>query len=94
MAIAAMSCSKISSWFVLCRPAEAVSERVLHERLRSLILSDVHPCVGARSAFNSNSYRVDNYQELGSNSKIDALAHGLCAFVRELPPFGTVMRLL
>jgi FPC/CPF motif-containing protein YcgG len=63
-------------------PAPEAAVRV-HSALRALVLDPQFPCVGARSAFNQESYRFALYGELGAQATTDALAHDLARFADE-----------
>jgi FPC/CPF motif-containing protein YcgG len=65
-------------------PAPAAGARV-HAALRALVLDPQFPCVGARSAFNQESYRFAMYGELAGPNTTEALARDLAHFAEELP---------
>jgi len=49
---------------------------------RDFVMQADFPCVGARAAFNSETYALATYGELGSQRATDALARDLGEFVR------------
>lgn len=63
--------------------APATAARV-HAALRALVLDPQFPCVGARSAFNQESYRFALYGELGAEDTTRALAEDLERFADEV----------
>ena len=52
------------------------------QAFRDLVMRQEFPCVGARAAFNSGSYVVSAFAELGSDSATAALARDLFDFTR------------
>lgn len=55
----------------------------IHGALRAFLLDPHHPCVGAKSAMNTASYRLGVYDALGGPGATDALARDLAAFVAD-----------
>ena len=53
-----------------------------HEAFRDFVMRQEFPCVGARAAFNSESYAVAVYDELGSDAATADLARDLFEFTR------------
>ncbi|HYJ04156.1 MAG TPA: guanitoxin biosynthesis heme-dependent pre-guanitoxin N-hydroxylase GntA [Chthoniobacterales bacterium] len=51
---------------------------------REFVLRPEFPCVGAKAAFNSSSYTLRVYGELGSDKAANELAAELCEFTRTL----------
>lgn len=49
---------------------------------RDLVMQPEFPCVGARAAFNSDSYLIETYDELGSETATAALTRDLYDFTR------------
>src|SRR5688572_32825411 len=50
---------------------------------REFVLRPEFPCVGAKAAFNSDSYTLRTYGELGSSDATRELSAALYAFTRE-----------
>jgi hypothetical protein len=59
---------------------EAVAEA--HAEFRAFVMRQVYPCVGARAAFNSGSYALSVYDELGGAAATSDLAQDLFEFTR------------
>jgi FPC/CPF motif-containing protein YcgG len=57
--------------------------QVAHSELRSFILNDRYPCLGARAAFHRGTYRFGAYERLGDASVSRGLMRDLYAFVAE-----------
>ena len=53
-----------------------------HAAFRDFVMQQEFPCVGARAAFNSESYAVAVYDELGSDAATTNLARDLFEFTR------------
>lgn len=74
------------SGLVANRSAQAASgesfESQAHRTFRDFVLHQDFPCVGARAAFNSSSYVLKTYEELGSAATTAALCRVLCEFTR------------
>ncbi|CAA9237558.1 MAG: hypothetical protein AVDCRST_MAG42-1510 [uncultured Chthoniobacterales bacterium] len=68
------------------RIAAASTEQPLlqeaHAEFRDFVMRQEFPCVGARAAFNSGSYAVAAYDELGSEAATANLARDLFEFTR------------
>jgi FPC/CPF motif-containing protein YcgG len=60
----------------------------VHELLRSRVLSEGYPCVGARSALNRRSYRLGIYGQLGTSNAVLGVLHDLYEFSHEYPVIG------
>ncbi len=56
--------------------------RAAHAAFRELVMGPDFPCLGARAAFNSESYVLAVYDELGAPPTTAALAHDLFEFTR------------
>lgn len=56
-----------------------------HATLRSLIMSSAYPCVGAKAAFNRDTYRMALYPEMGTAQTTQQLLHDVERFVAERP---------
>jgi FPC/CPF motif-containing protein YcgG len=69
------------------------NDRRIHTALKSFIVDDNHPCIGARAAFKANTYRFGIYAEMASDDATAGLARDLWSFVVEFPgivsPFST-----
>lgn len=59
-----------------------------HDMLRAHILGEYYPCIGARSAFASGSYRVGFYKELAHLSAVAAMGRDLRRFTGEFEKIG------
>lgn len=57
-------------------------ERAAHAAFRELVMHQAFPCVGARAAFNSESYALATYGDLASDDATAALARDLYEFTR------------
>ena len=64
-------------------------DRCVHAALRSFIVDDQHPCIGARAAFKANSYRFGIYREIASSDATAGLARDLGSFVAEFPEISS-----
>jgi len=53
-----------------------------HRAFREFVLQEDFPCVGARAAFNTGSYALAAYDELGSSAATAALAQDLLEFTQ------------
>jgi FPC/CPF motif-containing protein YcgG len=59
-----------------------------HDSLRGHILNEFYPCVGARAAFHSGTYRFGFYKELAHPTSVLAQGHDLKRFVKEYEKLG------
>lgn len=67
-------------------PTQAEAEGPIvwvHEMLKSTVLNVRYPCIGARSAFNRNDYRMGFYPAAETDAATRGLAHDLYEFKRE-----------
>ena len=60
-----------------------------HAELRDIILGEGYPCVGSRSAVNSETYRVGVYDAIGSERATSGLAHDIYEFCRDFTTTAT-----
>ena len=58
-------------------PADA---ETVHEEMRRTILGQGYPCVGSRSVFNQETYRLGLYDELGSGADVRGVCHDIYEF--------------
>lgn len=68
---------------LLDRKLPSAQEQCVYEALRSFIVTDDHPCVGARATVNAGTYRFGTYRQIASVDVTAGLARDLCAFVTE-----------
>lgn len=69
------------------RPVAPLAEFV-HDSFRALVLNPKFSCVGAKSAFRTDSYRFGVYPTMTGPDATTALAHDLWSFVEEQEQFG------
>jgi uncharacterized protein len=74
---------------LLDRRSPSAHERCVDGALRSFIVTDDHPCVGARAAWNAGTYRFGTYGQIASVDVTAGLARDLRAFVAERPRMQT-----
>jgi FPC/CPF motif-containing protein YcgG len=55
----------------------------VHDMLRSTVLNQQYPCIGARSAFNRDHYRIGFYPSAATEPASLGLAHDLYEFTQE-----------
>jgi uncharacterized protein len=60
----------------------------VEHQLRSMVLSDYFPCVGARSAFKSGGYAFRLYKDMAIADSINAMAGDLTEFIANPPSTG------
>ena len=60
----------------------------VHQALRAFIASADYSCVGAKAAFNSGTYRLGIYGDMGGSAALAGLARDLFTFTREQPAIG------
>jgi uncharacterized protein len=65
----------------------SVTSFVEHQ-VRSIVLSDYFPCVGARSAFKSGGYAFHLYNDMARADVIDSVAVDLREFIADPPSAG------
>lgn len=65
----------------------SVASFVEHQ-LRSMVLSEYFPCVGARSAFRSGGYAFHLYSDMAKADSIEALGGDLSTFIANPPSTG------
>lgn len=59
-----------------------------HDMLRSHILGEHYPCIGARAAFMKGGYRFGFYKEMGNIKSVAAMGRDLRRFVGEYERIG------
>lgn len=59
------------------------SQHKILEQLKNFIQSETYPCLAAKAAFNTSSYRAGIYPELGSEEASNGLSYDLFEFIRE-----------
>lgn len=64
-----------------------ISVTEVHEKFRAHVLDQAFPCLGAKAAVNSNTYRFGIYNEMNTDAATRGLAHDLWEFSRERPAF-------
>jgi hypothetical protein len=69
------------------QPVAPLAEFV-HDSFRALVLNPKFSCVGAKSAFRTDSYRFGVYPMMTGPAATAALAHDLWSFVGEQDQFG------
>ena len=57
----------------------------IHDSFRAHVLSAQFPCVGAKSAVQQGSYRIGQYEQMGSAEATAGLAFDLYHFLEEVP---------
>lgn len=79
--------SKLARLFPDFAPASP-EVAAINARLRDIVLGEGYPCVGSRSAVNSDTYRLGVYDELGSDRAAPGLCHDIYEFCREFRDYG------
>lgn len=59
-----------------------------HQQLRSRVLGEGYPCVGAKSAFNRRCYRFGLYPDLVTDAGVRGVCHDLYEFSHEFRDVG------
>ncbi len=73
------------SLFVESHNTTSIKEaKNLHVQLSSLIHHNQYPCLGAKSVFSNNTYRLGYYPSLGSREATLGLQHDLQSFLQEI----------
>ena len=67
---------------ITAESAEQPLLQAAHAAFRDFVMRQEFPCVGARAAFNSGTYAVAVYDELGSEAATEKLARDLFEFTR------------
>ena len=60
----------------------------VHQALRAFIAGPDYSCVGAKAAFNSGTYRLGVYGDMGGSAALAGLARDLFTFTQEQPTMG------
>ena len=55
----------------------------LAQQFKEFILENDYPCLGARSAFRNDAYRIGHYRKLGTRSSARGMASDLWTFIQE-----------
>jgi FPC/CPF motif-containing protein YcgG len=66
---------------LICR-AHHASAQEAREAFEQFVLRPEFPCLGAKAAFNSGSYALNVYDEIGADDSTTALSHDLADFTR------------
>lgn len=59
-----------------------------HDMLRSFILGEYYPCIGARAAFTEGTYRMGFYKHMAHLSSVAAMGRDLKRFIGEYHEIG------